>query len=96
MANMPIPDGEFVVSGCAYTVTEVAGRPPVSLDDFVGDTDFTAVRQDQQCGVSGCGSKDDAVVRFHEKRGGGGRDLRIWQVTLAEENTYHATAIANY
>lgn len=93
---MSIPDGEFVASGCAYTVTEVAGRSPVTLDDFLGDTEFTAVRQDQHCGVSGCGSKDGTVVRFHEKRGDGGRDLRIWEVSSAEENTFQATTISNY
>ena len=93
---MTVPAAEFVASGCPYLVTDVAGRPPADLNDFVGGSRFTAVRGSDRCGVAGFGSRVGAVVRFHEKDGGTGRDLRVWQVASAADNAFEATALSNY
>ena len=93
---MTVPVSEFVASGCPYVVTDVAGRPPADLDDFVGGSRFTAVRGSDRCGVAGFGSRVGTVVRFHEKASGTGRDLRVWQVSSAGNNAFEATALSNY
>ena len=46
-----------VASGCPYVVTDVAGRSPAGLDDFVGDIAFTVRKGDQSCQVSGTGGR---------------------------------------
>lgn len=93
---MSVPAANFVASGCSYVVTEVGSRPPISLDDFVGHTEFTAVRDNQHCGVAGVGGSHGGVVRFHEKEGGTGKDLRVWQIAVTEGAAFEATTVSNY
>jgi hypothetical protein len=90
-------DSAQVISGVPYVVTEVAGRPPMTLSDFVGRVKFTASRQDQSCHISGIGSETSTGVRFNEKDGNTGNDVRVWQITRAEPGgSFHAQSISNF
>ena len=44
---------EPVESGQIYTITNVDGREPESLDDFTGDVHLTSVRNGQHLHVTG-------------------------------------------
>lgn len=75
---------EPVVSGQAYSVDDVGGRPPGGLDDFDGETSFVVTRGPHQHEVVGVGTVVDGMALVHEKMGdAGGRDVRVWQVTSA-------------
>ena len=50
-----------------YPVTEVAGHPPVDLEDFVGATTVTVQSQDAEYRLVGAGARDDDVVVFQQK-----------------------------
>ncbi len=90
-------DSAQVISGVPYLVTEVGGRPPRSLTDFTGEVNFTASRGDRSCHISGIGSATDTGVRFHEKDGPTGKDIRIWQITRTElAGPFHAQTISNF
>ena len=87
-----------VVSGVPYLVTDVAGRPPISLTDFTGPVRFTAVHDHTECDISGVGAAaTDDGVRFSEKADGTGKDLRVWQITRnATDNSYQACTVPNF
>ena len=74
-----------VISGVAYPVESVAGRQPCLLAQFVAETEFTVDMAGEPYLVRGCGSTLDGRVRFHEKDGFLGRDVRVWHVTATEE-----------
>jgi len=93
---VPVPAAQFVASGTPYKVTDVQGRPPADLDDFVGHIEFIAVRDSQRCGIAGFGTRNGAVVRFHEKQGGTGRDMRVWQVCSTRDKVFEASAMSNF
>ena len=85
---------ESIASGCSYTVTEVSGRPPVELGDFVGDVAFIAVKDAQQCRIEGTGRPAESAVRFHEKDGPSGKDLRVWEITVTATNEFRALSLS--
>lgn len=90
-------DSAQVISGVPYLVTEVAGRPPSSLRDFVGDVQFTVTRQEQLCHLGGVGAQTDLGVRFNQKAGTSGKDVRIWQITQTEPGgPFHAQTVSNF
>ncbi|WP_146149256.1 hypothetical protein [Kineococcus rhizosphaerae] len=74
---------EPVVSGREYSVDEVRGRPAAELEDFEGETSFHASHGPHEHDVVGFGRVEDDKALVHEKQGpdGGGRDVRVWQVT---------------
>jgi hypothetical protein len=77
---------EMVVSGVPYTVTSVDGRPPTTLDDFVGLTAFVVTGRTGEHQVAGEGDLHDDVVRFYEKTSGGiGKDVRVWTLRPTED-----------
>jgi hypothetical protein len=82
---------QAVVSGVAYHVLDVGEHPPTSIDEFVGTTRFTIDNKGPYvvCGCGGLlqtdGPRNTGRVRFFEKdHEGDGRDVRVWQITLAE------------
>ena len=71
-----------VISGRPYAVSAVGGSAPASLDDFLGEREFTVDMAGHPYSVHGVGSRLDDQVRFHEKSGHG-KDVRVWHVTQA-------------
>jgi len=92
----PSVPGFSVASGLPYTVTDVSGRRPAALDDFVGEVSFTAVKDEQSCQINGFGGFAGSSVRFYEKDHATGRDLRVWQVTADDGQDFLAQAISRY
>ena len=94
---MTASDSAQVVSGVPYLVSEVAGRLPHSLEDFVGTVQFAATRHGQICHIGGVGAESDGGVRFNEKAGATGKDVRIWQIThVGAEGVFQAQAASNF
>ena len=84
-----------VVSGVPYLVTEVAGREPTVMEDFIGSAvAFTARRDAASCVVVGDGIAHGHSVRFNQKAGGAGRDVRVWEICFnASDRTFRAQTI---
>jgi len=77
-----IDDEEVDTSGPSYRVTEVAGRPPVSLEDFIGATTVTVEKHGHADFLIGTGVKDGRAVLFHEKETRSARDSDpVWIFT---------------
>lgn len=77
---------DMVVSGVPYTVAEVGGRPPTSLDEFVEHCEFVLQGTTGQHLVAGEGTRDGDTVRFHEKaERGEGKDVRVWTISPTDE-----------
>jgi hypothetical protein len=71
-----------VISGPAYTVTEIDGRAPTALTDCVGERTLTLVGNDLTHRVRGTGITHPAGIRFHQKDlGPAGKDVRVWTIT---------------
>lgn len=71
-----------IASGRPYPITEVAHQTPSQLEDFVGDTVFTLTTTRGTQTVSGVGSSDGDVVRFHEKDAANStKDVRVWRIS---------------
>jgi hypothetical protein len=71
-----------VISGVAYTVTEVDGHPPTGLGGCLGDRVLTLVGNGLSHRVHGTGTNHAGNVRFHQKDlGPDGRDVRVWTIT---------------
>jgi len=73
---------EPISSGTRYTVTAVGAGRPSSLEDFVGDVEFTIDRESQSYVIHGSGRPMSGdQVRFHEKDKEHGKDVRVWHIT---------------
>ena len=73
---------EPVSSGTRYAVTAVGAGRPSSLEDFVGDVDFTIDREPAPYVIQGSGRRISGdQVRFHEKDKEHGKDVRVWHIT---------------
>ena len=76
-------DDEVDGIGPCYHVIEVAGHPPVGLDDFIGATTVTLEHDGHQYRLIGTGVKHDQTVWFHQKEAGSALDSGpVW--TLAD------------
>jgi hypothetical protein len=84
-----------VVSGVPYPVTSVRGGAPSGLDAFLGETVFTIDMSGQPYDVKGAGSEHEGQVRFHEKAGAGGKDVRVWHV-VREGEGFRAVHVAAF
>jgi len=70
-----MPDDEEVdTCGPSYRVTEVAGRLPARLEDFIGATTVTVGKHGHANFLIGTGVKDGQAVLFHEKETGSAPD----------------------
>ena len=75
-------DVEMEATGPQYRVTEVAGREPMSLEDFIGATTVTVENHGHETQLVGTGVKHDQAVLFHEKDSGSARDTDpVWTFT---------------
>ncbi len=74
---------EPVISGECYTVLEVNGHRPSALADFAGDTAMTLLKNGQTRRIVGECAAVSGSVRFHQKDAGpGGKDVRVWSITV--------------
>ena len=70
-----------VISGLAYTVTEVDGDPPTGLGGCLGDRVLTLVGNGLSHRVHGTGIHHSPGIRFHQKDlGPVGKDVRVWTI----------------
>ena len=83
-----------VASGRPYLVVEVSGAHPADIADFVGDISFVAVIDTQTYRIEGTGARNAAGVRFFEKDGATGKDLRTWQVISTIAGDFEAEALS--
>ncbi|MCW2678435.1 MAG: uncharacterized protein JWR70_3475 [Modestobacter sp.] len=73
-----------VISGLPYPVTSSAAGGQDALDGFLGDTEFTIDLGGDPLLVRGHGSRLAEMVRFHEKDHIGGKDVRVWHITVRD------------
>jgi hypothetical protein len=80
---MTVPTDEPVISGVAYAVIEIDGRPPTGLAGCLGDRILTLVRSGLSHRVRGTGTDlQSEGIRFHQRDlGRDGNDVRVWTIT---------------
>jgi hypothetical protein len=87
------PTPQMVVSGVPYRVVEVDGREPVELVDFAGVVGFVLDGATGRLEVLGEGAAHEEAVRFHEKAGEGGKDVRVWHIHRADDAGFTAQVV---
>lgn len=83
--SMTSPDP--VISGVPYVVVEVDGRAPDSVDALAGAAGIVVEGTTGRHVVLGQGARSDDGVRFHEKGGSGGKDVRVWNIHREPDGT---------
>jgi len=69
-------------NGPLYRVIEVAGHPPVGLDELIGATTVTLEHEGHEYRMIGTGVKHDQNVWFHQKEAGSALDSGpVWRLT---------------
>lgn len=71
---------DAIASGLPYHVLSVAGAPPATLDQFVGELGFIVDKGSVESAICGVGTRNADGVRFQEKDGPDGKDVRVWQI----------------
>src|SRR6476661_3271533 len=80
-----------------YTITEIDGRQPESLDEFSGEVHLILVRNGQHLHVAGSVARTAESVRFYQKGLAlQDRDIRVWTITELEDSTFSAAPYAAY
>lgn len=80
-----------VASGRPYHVKSCRGRVPAALSDFEGEADFALSDGSGTIVVRGLGAMQEGTVRFQEKDvEHGGKDVRIWHITLEADGGFTA------
>lgn len=95
---MELAIGIPVESGQPYTVAEVDGHLPQSLDDFCGEILMTLNRAGQVLQVTGAGSTpNEDSVRFYQKELAlHDRDIRVWTITKSADQVFSAAPYAAF
>jgi hypothetical protein len=91
-----VNSADATASGLPYPVVAVSGEAPRSLDQFVGTSSFTVDKGSGESSVSGVGVRNDDGVRFQEKAGLDGKDVRVWQIRQVAEQRLTAESIAAF
>jgi hypothetical protein len=79
---MTAQQSHAIASGKPYLVTGVHAEDTPSLEQFLGDAEFTIDGVDGPVLVCGHGVTLGETVRFHEKSAaGGGKDVRVWNIS---------------
>lgn len=75
-----------------YPVTDVAGRHPHILTDFIGATTITVSTDAGPRRLVGVGGLTDRGIEFRQKdaAGAGGRNLRVWAISEDRDMTFWA------
>jgi len=84
-----------IASGKPYVVTGLVDGDVTSLDQFLGDAEFTIQGEGGEVLVRGHGVLLEDKVRFHEKDSVGGKDVRVWHV-CSDERGYVAESVAAF
>ncbi|QXG76454.1 hypothetical protein KUM42_02535 [Modestobacter sp. L9-4] len=84
-----------IASGKPYLVTGSSAGAVTSLDQFLGDAEFSIDGEGGPVLVRGHGVPLEGKVRFHEKSEIGGKDVRVWHVS-ADERGIVAESIAAF
>ena len=88
-----------IASGKPYQVAGSSTGEVTSLDQFLGDAEFTIDGEGGPVLVRGHGvpleGSTGGVVRVHEKSDVGGKDVRVWHV-CADERGFVAESIAAF
>ena len=85
---MTMATEEPVVSGQAYTVAQVDGRPPTGLGSCIGERVLTLAMNGLSHRMFGTGVEHSARVRFHQKDlGPDGKDVRVWTISDPGDNS---------
>ncbi|WP_156119280.1 hypothetical protein [Modestobacter caceresii] len=93
---MTAQQSHSIASGKPYLVTGLLAGSAASLDQFLGDTEFTIDGVDGPVLVCGHGVTLGEIVRFHEKSAaGGGKDVRVWHV-CQKDDFFIAESIGAY
>ena len=80
---MTAQQSHSIASGKPYLVTGLRAGTVASLEEFLGETEFSIDGVDGPVLVRAHGVPLEDKVRFHEKSGdGGGKDVRVWHVCL--------------
>ena len=83
---MTAQQSHSIASGKPYLVTGLVAGTAASLDQFLGDAEFTIDGLDGPVVVRGHGVPLGEIVRFHEKSGAGtGKDVRVWHVAKKDD-----------
>jgi hypothetical protein len=69
-----------IASGKPYVVTGLLSGEATSLDQFLGDAEFTIDGEGGPVVVRGHGVPLEDEIRFHEKSEVGGKDVRVWHI----------------
>lgn len=92
-----VPAAEPVASGQGYTISQVDGHRPESLDDFTGDIHLTLIRNGQQLDIAGAAARTTDSVRFYQKDLAlPDRDIRVWTITASDDSTFLAAPVAAF
>jgi hypothetical protein len=84
-----------IASGKPYLVTGSTAGDITSLDQFLGDAEFTIDGEGGPVLVRGHGVRLEDKIRFHEKSEIGGKDVRVWHV-CSDERGFVAESIAAF
>jgi hypothetical protein len=86
---MSLNTPEPVIPSERYVVTTVDGRTPSGVSDFVGAITVTVERNGSSHELTGTAGEVDGALRLYEKGiGGGGKDVRVWDVTQEADGTF--------
>jgi hypothetical protein len=75
----------IVASGKPYAVAVPPVEGSSSLEQFLGDAEFTIDGTGGHLVIRGHGVPLGEVVRFHEKDHLGGKDVRVWHVSSSAD-----------
>jgi hypothetical protein len=87
---------DATASGVPYPILAVSGETPVTLDQFVGEVGFTVNKSGAESAVLGVGVRNEDAVRFHEKVGGDGMDVRVWRIGHDAEGMFTAETVSTF
>jgi hypothetical protein len=81
---MTMQSWHSIASGKPYLVAGLLTGEVTSLEQFLGDTEFTLAGEGDPVVVRGHGVLLEDRVRFHEKDSLGGKDVRVWHISSGD------------
>ena len=86
---------DSIISGRVYPITQVGGRRPTKMGDFVGATEFLIEEDAITHHICGVGTNASDEVCFYEKDPQHeGRDVRKWRIRSIDQASFCAQHIA--
>jgi hypothetical protein len=91
-----VSSADAIASGLPYHVLSVSGAPPASLDQFVGELGFVVDKGSVESAIEGVGARNADGVRFQEKDGYDGKDVRVWQIRQGASGQLTAESVSAF